>query len=181
MLSKKIRLLIYGSNLWYLGEGMLGPLFAVFAQRVGGDILDISWAWATYLIVTGILVMFVGKISDRADKEKLMVAGYGLNAAFTFSYLLVSSPVQLFLVQAGLGIASSLSIPTWSALFSLYGSKQQKGYEWGIVSGETQIFTALGMIAGGFIASYLGFHVLFLIMGTIQSIATVYQAKIISG
>ncbi len=42
MLSKKIKVLLYGSNLWYLGEGMLGPLFTLFAQKVGGDILSIT-------------------------------------------------------------------------------------------------------------------------------------------
>lgn len=32
-----------------LGEGMPDPLFAVFAQRIGGKILDITWAWAIQL------------------------------------------------------------------------------------------------------------------------------------
>lgn len=39
-------ILLWSSNLWALGEGMLGPLFAVFAQRIGGNILDITWAWS---------------------------------------------------------------------------------------------------------------------------------------
>jgi MFS family permease len=179
MVSSRIRILLYGSNIWYFGEGMLGPLFAVFAERIGGSILDISWAWATYLVFTGIFVMFVGKISDGRSKEKLMVLGYALNALFTFAYLLVSSPVHLFMVQAGLGIASALAIPTWSALYSSSGSRKQKGYEWGLVTGEARILTAAGMVLGGFIASYLGFPTLFIIMGIVQVAATVYQAKIL--
>ena len=47
------RLLILSSALWHLSEGLLGPLFAVFSERVGGDILDITGAWAAYLIVSG--------------------------------------------------------------------------------------------------------------------------------
>jgi hypothetical protein len=45
-MQRKERLLLWSSNLWSLGEGMLGPLFAVFAQGIGGNILDITWAWA---------------------------------------------------------------------------------------------------------------------------------------
>jgi MFS family permease len=179
MVSSRIRILLYGSNIWYFGEGMLGPLFAVFTERIGGSILDISWAWATYLIFTGVFVIFVGKISDTRSKENLMVLGYGLNALLTFAYLLVSSPAHLFLVQAGLGFASALAIPTWSALYSSSGSRKQKGYEWGLVAGEARIFTAAGLIIGGFVASYLGFPALFIMMGTVQVIATVYQAKIL--
>ena len=29
-----------GANIWYFGEGMMGPLFAVFTDRVGGDTLS---------------------------------------------------------------------------------------------------------------------------------------------
>ncbi len=180
MVSRKIRILLYGSNIWYLGEGMLGPLFAVFAERIGGDILEISWAWAVYLFVTGILVMAIGKASDiRARKEVLMVAGYALNAAFTFAYLLVGSPLHLFLVQAGLGIAAALAMPTWEALYSLHGSRKQKGYEWGLVSGEAKIITGIAIIIGGLIVNYLSFTVLFITMGAIQVVATLYQARIL--
>src|SRR3989338_2702186 len=52
-LNKNIRILLTSSNIWYFGEGMLGPLFAVFTERVGGDILDVSWGWATDLIFAG--------------------------------------------------------------------------------------------------------------------------------
>ena len=125
MIPRKIKILLYGSNLWYLGEGMLGPLFAIFAERIGGNILDISWAWATYLIVTGLLSIIIGKISDtKISKEKLMIAGYLLNTIFTFSYLTVSEPIHLFFVQGGLGIAAALPSPTWSALYAKYEDKK---------------------------------------------------------
>ncbi len=179
MLNKKEKILLYSSNLWYLGEGMLGPLFAVFAERIGGNILDISWAWATYLIVTGILIMFIGKISDRIGKEKLMVAGYALNTIFTFSYLLISSPIHLFLVQAGLGVALALANPTWNALYAKYEDKKHDGYIWGLAQGESTLISGTAIIIGGLIVNYLSFTVLFLIMGIIQSIATIYQARIL--
>lgn len=36
--SRTARILLLGANIWYFGEGMMGPLFAVFAEKVGGDI-----------------------------------------------------------------------------------------------------------------------------------------------
>ena len=160
---------------------MFGPLFAVFAEKIGGDILDISWAWATYLIVTGILVIFIGKLSDKQiSKEKFMIWGYALNALFTFGYLLVSSPLHLFFIQIGLGIAAALSMPTWEALYSKYEDKKHEGYEWGLAGGEAQIIMGIAMVVGGLIVNYLSFKVLFITMGVVQLVATIYQARILN-
>lgn len=180
-MNRKLRILLYGSNLWYLGEGMLGPLFAVFADSIGGDVFSITWAWATYLLVTGFMIIFFGKISDKTSKERMMVLGYALNAVFTFSYLLVSQPWHLFLVQAGLGFAASLSSPTWSALYARYEDKEKDGLDWGLANGEAQIVTGMALVIGGLIVNYFSFTALFITMGSIQVVATLYQMQILKG
>ena len=114
LFDKNAKVLLYGANIWYFGEGMFGPFFAVFAERVGGDILDITWAWAIYLIVMGSMNILVGKVVDsRKSNEEVMIVGYALNAFFTFGYLFVTTPSGLFLVQGGLGIAAPPPTPTW--------------------------------------------------------------------
>jgi len=178
-LSQKTKILLWSSNIWYLGEGMLGPLFAVFAQRVGGNVLEITWAWALYLFATGFLAILVGKVSDKLiAKEKLMMLGYVLNTLFTFGYLLVSSPLHLLLVQFGLGIASALVVPTWSALYSHSEGKERAVYVWGLASGQFSLVTAVAILLGGMIVNYFSFTTLFVIMGMIQLVATFYQARI---
>lgn len=180
VLNKRIKTLLYGSNLWSLGEGMMGPILAIFSEKIGGDILDVSWAWSTYLIATGICTMIVGKISDtEVSKEKLLIAGYAINTAFTFSYLLVGSSLDLFVVQAGLGFATALATPTWDALYSEYQDKENSGYIWGLAGGRDQLITGLAIIIGGLIVNYCSFQVLFITMGAIQAIATVYQTRIL--
>ncbi|MFA5931602.1 MAG: MFS transporter [archaeon] len=175
-MNKYGKILLIGSLLWYFGEGMLGPLFTVFAQQVGGDVLEITSAWAIYLIVLGVLTIIVGKYSDKMDKEKLMIAGYGLNAIFTFGYLFVNDAISLFLVQAGLGFATALATPTWNALFAKSYDQSKDGSAWGIADGLPRIVTAIGIILGGLIVTFFSFTVLFVSMGIIQLIAAFYQA-----
>lgn len=179
-INKNIRVLLFGASIWYIAEGMLGPLFAVYTETIGGGILDITWAWAVYLIVAGILYIIVGKLTDdHKNKKGIMVLGYALNALCTFGYLLVTTPDQLFLVQAGLGVAAALATPTWNALYAGYEDKKHAGLEWGLADGTRQIITACAIIIGGYIVSYASFQTLFLIMGTIQVIATIYQTRIL--
>lgn len=178
-MNPRARILLVSSNLWYLAEGLFGPLLAVFAGRVGGNILDISYAWAIFLIVSGVMNIFIGKISDKHSKEKILVAGYALNTLVLFGYVFVSNPMQLFLAEALMGVAAAMASPTWYALFSQHETKTSSGKEWGLVTGQAKIATAAAMLVGGYIVTYLSFTALFVLMGSIQLVATLYQAKIL--
>lgn len=177
-LHEKERILLIASNIWYLGEGMLGPLYVIFCERIGGNILEISWAWAIYLITVGILVIFIGNLSDKIGKEKLLLIGYILNTICTFAYLLVSTPIHLFIVQAGLGVSAALTIPTWLSLYAKNDDRKRDGLTWGIVSGFDRIVTGIAIIIGGLIVTYFSFTVLFVTMGIVQIIATLYLINI---
>lgn len=175
------KILLYSSDLWYLGEGMLGPLFAIFAQRVGGSIFDLTWAWGAYLVAAGANTILIGKLSDeKLSKSKLMVLGYWLNALFTFAYIFVGGPLSLFLVQVGLGFAAALATPTWQALYAKYQNKNKSGTVWGLFSGESKIISGLAVILGGFVINHLSFVWLFVLMGIVQTLAALYQSKIFS-
>jgi predicted MFS family arabinose efflux permease len=179
-LSRTTKILLLGSNIWFFGEGMLGPLFAIFTEKVGGDILDIVWAWATFLIMTGVCYIIVGKlINGKPYKSKIMVAGYALNALFTFCYLFVSSPMQLFFVQAGLGIAEAIGTPAWDSLYAKHVDESHDTFAWGLASGLSQIVTGISIICGGLLVHYFSFNVLFVTMGSIQIIATLVQVRIL--
>ncbi|TSC56456.1 MAG: major facilitator superfamily protein [Parcubacteria group bacterium Gr01-1014_18] len=179
LMHPKAKILLYSSNLWNFADGMLGPLFAVFAEKIGGDILDVTWAWAIYLIITGVFVILVGKYSDYYSKEKIMIAGYALTALCTFSYIFVETPLHLFIVQAILGLAVALCNPTWYALYSKYSPKDS-GFTWGLADGQAKILIGLAILAGGFIVENYSFDTLFIIMGTLQVAATLYQIKILN-
>ncbi len=183
MLNKRGRILLVGSALWYFGEGMLGPLFAVFSQDIGGNVLDVTNAWAVFLVVTGVCTVFVGRIADhfakRRGREILMIVGYALNAALTFAYLLVSTPAQLFWVQAGLGLAVALSASTWLSLYSHSTLHEQSSSAWSLESGLQKMVDAAAIFIGGYIVTHYSFATLFLIMGCVQTIATIYQARIL--
>lgn len=179
-LSRTTKTLLLGANIWYFGEGMLGPLLAIFTEKIGGDILDITGAWASFLIVTGLVYILVGKLANgRPCKAKVMVAGYALNSLFTFSYIFVTNTWELFVVQAGLGIAEAMGTPTWDALYAKNVDSTNDTYAWGLASGQSQIVTGIAIVGGGLIANYLSFNILFFCMGCIQVLATVIQAQIL--
>lgn len=179
-LSKKETILLHGSNLWYLGTGLFGPLFAVFTDKIGGSVLDVSYAWAIFLTTTGIVTILVGKYSDAPRlKERLLVLGYFFNAFFTFLLLTVHSPVGLFFNQFGFGMSLALTTPTWQALYAQNENKKRPGMTWGLYSGEAVIVQAIAILLGGIIVNIASFEALFVIMGCIQLTTAIFMVKIL--
>lgn len=144
--------------------------------------MDITWAWSLYLIVTGIAYVVIGKLFNRTKwKSKLIVIGYALNTLFTFAYLLVDNTMGLLLVQVGLGLAEAVSTPAWDASFASELEDTNDTFLWGIANGQSFFVSGIAIAIGGAIANYISFHALFILMGCIQLMATLIQAKAVFG
>jgi MFS family permease len=101
----------------------------------------------------------------------LLFVGYLLNAILTFCYLLVDTPLELFYVQIGLGLAEAIGTPVWDALFAASLTKEHDTYAWGLSTGQSQLVSGISFAVGGVLAYYYSFDLLFIIMGCIQLIA----------
>ncbi len=181
MLTKVESILLWSSNIWGFGTGMLGPLYAVFAQKVGGDILELSWAYACYLVTMGLGVVVVGRIADkRNDAKVLLVVGAAVGSVAAFSYLLVSSMWGLLVVQILSGVSTALREPSWYSLYDRYsGEGNNDGVVWGLAAGLWYVCQGIALMAGAYLVYAYSFDVLFIVMGTILAISTLYQATIL--
>jgi len=178
-MNKRFLNLLASNYIWWFGAGLLGPLYAVFAEKIGGDILELTGAYALYLILAGILSIYIGHISDHHSKKYLLLAGCSLNALATFGYLLVDSPLKLFMVQGLFGISAALSYPAWDSLFTMSLEKKHLGAEWGLSEGGPLIVSGIAILLGGLIITYFSFTVLFITMGIVQVIGTIVQSRIL--
>lgn len=172
-MNQYLRWLLIISNLWFFAEGMLGPLYAIFTEKIGGDVLDVAWTQSLYLIVCGSLYIIFGKLLDAfSRKEIFLFLGYLLNTIFTFGYLAVKNPYHLFIVQFGLGVASALATPSWDVFYHRWSDFRSDGLQWGLAEGIPSFVKAFALIIGGYIISFFSFNFLFLVMGLIQLLAT---------
>lgn len=181
MVSKVESILLWSSNLMGFGLGMFGPLYAVFALEVGGDVFEISWVYALYLVFMGIGIIVVGKIADKKrDYARLLIAGYALSAVAAFGYMAVDSMNSLLFVQILVGLSTALSTPTWYALYDKFsGDGDVDGFVWGLSSGLWFVFQGIAMVTGGWIVSQYSFNALFAVMGIVLVVSTLYQARIL--
>ncbi len=175
--NKSIRFLLITNGLVLLSGAMLGPIYALFVEKIGGSLLEASLTGGIFAFAAGITTLFAGKYTDKLNKSKLiMIIGYLFMAAGFFLYTQVNSITSLFLIQIIIGFGGAIYAPAFDTLYSKHITKTKAGREWGAWESMNYFALAGGAVVGGFIATYFGFNPLFIIMGilTLASAAWIY-------
>jgi MFS family permease len=170
-MHKAIKILIGASIFFNFSAGLFGPIYAIFVERIGGDIMTASSAWAIYSVIIGILILFFGKWEDRLNKRKMVILGYSLSAIGTAGYIFVQQPFHLFVVQAILGISAAINNPAWNAIFSTSLDKHRESSEWAYWEGAVRIDAGIAAVVCGTIATIFGFRVLFILMAATSAVS----------
>jgi len=164
-MKKPLKFLLAADGFVLFAFGLLAPIYAIFVEEIGGDILDAGFTYAIYLFVLGILIFFISRWENHQKfKGKLLVFSYFLFAIASIGYLLVSNKIHLFIVQGILGVAEAFNSPVYDGLYSKFLDKGKFVSEWGLYASMRSILTAIAAVGGGVIAAYFGFKYLFLIM-----------------
>ena len=164
-MQRELKILLLASALSMLAGGLFGPIYAVFVEEIGGDLLTAGAAYAAFAIAAGILVFFISRWEDHVKhQEKLVVIGYFLSSIGFLGYLLIKTPLHLFIVQIILGIGEAVGIPAYDGLYSKHLDKGKFVSEWGLWESMYYIVLGISALIGGFLANIYGFKLLFTIM-----------------
>ena len=177
-MNKGYKILLATSLLSGFADNLIGSFYAVFVQKIGGSILDIGYSITLYSILTGVLIILIGKVSDKINPKTITVLGFIIFAVGNFGYLFISKPYQLFILQIIFALGTACLSAPLSALFARYIQKEKAGLQWALDSGGQKIIIGLSVLIGTFIVSNFGFKVLFITMGTIQLIGAFIQMKL---
>lgn len=154
---------------------MLGPIYALFVEKVGGDLMDASIAGGIFALVAGITTLISGKYSDRVkENELIVVVGYAIMGFGFLLYFWVSSVFFLFVVQAIIGLGEAIYSPAFDAVYSKHLDGHKSGTQWGAWESMNYFTAAVGAIAGGGLVTFFGFQTLFILMATLCFSSAIY-------
>lgn len=167
-LNRALRILLMTNAMILVAGAMLGPIYALFVERIGGDLLDASLAGGLFALAAGFTALFSGKFSDKIqESELIIVLGYVIMGIGFILYTIVDSVVFLFCVQIFIGLGEAIYAPAFDSTYSKHLDGYKSGSEWGAWESTRYFTTAIGAVAGGFIVTYFGFQTLFIIMATL--------------
>ena len=164
-MQKELKILLIADSLYMLAGGLFGSIYAVFVEKIGGDLLTAGTSYAAFALAAGILTFLISRWEDRIKhQEKFVVIGYALSCIGFAGYLLIQKPIDLFIVQIIFGFGEAVGSPAFDGLYSRSLDKGKFTSEWGMWDSMQWIITAISAAVGGFLANKYGFRFLFVIM-----------------
>ncbi len=175
ILNKALRILLMTNGMVLVAGAMLGPIYALFVEKMGGSLLDASFAGGIFALAAGLTTLVAGKFADGYKRdERIVAAGYSLMGLGFFLYLFADSVWFLFGVQALIGFAEAFYSPAFDAVYTKHITQKKAGREWGAWESLNYFSVAVGALAGGLIATNFGFKAIFVIMSSLCFASALY-------
>lgn len=173
--NKALRILLATNGLVLLSAAMIGPIYALFVEDVGGNLLYASLTGGVFAFAAGLTTLFAGKFADKHKRDEILVAiGYSIMGLGFFLYIFANSIWFLFAIEIILGFSEAFYSPSFDALFSRHITRKKAGREWGAWESMNYFSIALGAAIGGIIVNKFGFNVVFIIMSTLCFASAIY-------
>ena len=178
-LNRALKILIITNSLVLVAAAMLGPIYALFVEKIGGSLMDASLTGGLFALAAGVTTLISGKYADKIkSNELIMVGGYVIVGIGFLLYTFVNSIIFLFAVQILIGFGEAVYWPVFDTLYSKHITKRKAGREWGVWESMSYFTFAFGAIVGGFIVVKLGFNIMFIIMAALCFISAIYVYRL---
>ncbi|MBD3319118.1 MFS transporter [Candidatus Woesearchaeota archaeon] len=179
-MQKELRILLAASAFSMFAAGLFGPIYAVFVENIGGDLLTAGGAYSVFAISAGVLIFFISRWEDKVKhQEKLVVLGYAIASCGFLGYLFVSKPWHLIIVQVIFGVGEAIGTPAYDGLYSSHLDHGKFISQWGLWDSMAWIVTGIAAAVGGFFASVYGFRSLFMVMFVLSLLGLVSSALLL--
>ncbi|MFZ3076823.1 MAG: MFS transporter [Candidatus Aenigmatarchaeota archaeon] len=157
-----------------LGLGLFTPFLYIFLQDFGGSPEQFGFSIGILLLAAGITSYFAGKHSDRIGRKIFLVVGGLVLSGTVFAYTIITSLVQLYVLQIINGIVSSIQLTAGTSFLGDITKKATRGKDVGKYHALIQIMAAIAIMLGGVIVGQLGFKIIFYIAGIIMFVSTLF-------
>lgn len=177
--NRALRILLATNGTILIAAAMLGPIYAIFVERLGGDLLDASYAFAIFAAVAGLVTLVSGKYADKLkEPERVIALGYAIMGVGFFGYIFADSVIFLFVLQVVIGLGEAIYSPAFDATYSKHLTDRRSGRQWGAWEAINYFTAAAGAVTGGLLVTFLGFNTMFVIMGLMCVASAVYILRL---
>lgn len=135
----------------FMGIGLVDPILQSIAKSLHATAAQTSLLFTSYMLVTGVVMLFTGFISSRIGAKKTLLIGLVVIILFSFLGGLSGSVGALIGFRAGWGLGNALFIAT--ALSTIIGVSTG-GSEKAVIMYEAAM--GMGMSVGPLIGGILG-------------------------
>ncbi|MGH7595032.1 MAG: MFS transporter [bacterium] len=141
------------------------PIVPLYAKSLGASSEVVGWTVAASTIAGMFMKLPAGTLSDILGRRALLLVGASVFALTPFLYPLIASLAGLIALRFIHGHATAIFGPTASATISDFSAANERGIRLGFYASVQGAGQTLGPLLGGFLISWQGFKLPFLISG----------------
>ena len=138
------------------------PILPLFIEAVGNLTVRVASTTGLLFAISGLAAAVsaacIGYLSDRMGYKKVLIVHLILTGVLWIFHALTNSISQLMVIRLFYGLAAGGILPTMNALVGILMPRDVYGKAYGLTSSMTCLGMTLGPLAGGIMASYMGYR-----------------------
>jgi EmrB/QacA subfamily drug resistance transporter len=136
-------------------------MLPVLKRDLGATVADVQWVVEAYALFLSSLILAGGSLGDVLGRRRVFVAGVVVFAVSSAFCGLAASPPQLVVARAVQGVGGALLTPGSLALIGASFGDKERGKAIGTWSAFTAVTSAIGPLAGGWLAQHASWRWVF--------------------
>ncbi|MCU0596528.1 MAG: MFS transporter [Desulfobacterota bacterium] len=160
--------------LFHFSTQIAVPVLPLFIEEVGSLKTGLASTTGLMFAVTGaaasVSAVLIGYLSDRIGYKWVLTVNLLIMGLMWAVHALARSIPQLLVIRVLFGFAAGGNLPTINALLGKLTTKETYGQAYGLMASMTSLGMTLGPLAGGILASYVGFRWPFIAVGLLLSL-----------
>jgi DHA1 family multidrug resistance protein-like MFS transporter len=153
------------------------PILPLFIEQVGNLKTGVASTTGLLIGVTGatasISAVAIGYLSDRIGHKRVLILNLFITAVMWAAHALARSIAQLLIIRTVFGLAAGGNLPTMNVMVGKLTTKETYGKAYGLMASMTSLGMTLGPLAGGFMASHIGFRWPFVAVSLLLSLVVI--------
>jgi len=173
-----IKFLIISDIILVGARGLIAPIFAIFALEAipNASVETIGIATTIYLVAKSVFQVPAASLMDKIKGERddfwLLIIGSLISSFLPLLYLVMVTPLQLYIIQFLMGISYALMFPSYMAIFTRHIDRDKEGLEWGTYFTLVDLGSAVAAAVGGVLAVTIGFNWVIVFMTALSLLGT---------
>ncbi|RQH05749.1 MFS transporter [Paraburkholderia dinghuensis] len=156
---------ILGSSMTFIDGSAVNVALPSIQRELGASVAAMQWVVNAYLLFLGSLVLVGGSMGDKLGRRTVFVAGIGLFALASAACGLAPNVSSLIAARAVQGIGAALLVPSGLAIIGAVFEGEARGRAIGTWAGVGAITSAVGPVAGGWLADSFSWRAIFFLNG----------------
>lgn len=173
-----VKFLIISDIVLVGARGLIAPIFAVFALGVipNATVETVGIATTIYLISKSIFQVPAAALMDKIKGERddflMLILGSLVSSLLPLFYLVMRSPLDLYIIQFFIGVSFAFMFPSYMAIFTRHIDREKEGMEWGTYFTLVDLGSAIAAAIGGVLALTMGFSWVIICMSLASFLGT---------